>query len=354
MRWLVWLSMAAGCAVDPCAPFSGQTCIAVEVTGPAALQIDQLLVSAFGAFTLSQSPSPPQPRATPAAPPLAIAVLPGELDGAFELSLSARLQGAEVAAGQSGGTLTHGHTVRIALPLATAGADLAGLGDLAGPIDLARRDFGGSCDPVTQSPCGAGAKCVFIATPSCVGDGAKAVGQLCTTAPADDCQRTTQCLFPGDPVPGNGLCEQICAGDSDCHQPPVSVGGTSLPANAPHCLFAAAGASGPLYCSVACNPVSHQGASGCPTGSVCVYGSNGKFPEFTFCDRAGTGTDGQPCDGNFRCAPGFNCVQIAQTTRCRALCRANNSLDCTGGTICQPGAGGSPPMFGYCCPGGGC
>jgi hypothetical protein len=166
--------------------------------------------------------------------------------------------------------------------------------------------------------------------------------------------RGTQCLFPGDLVPGNGICEQFCAGESDCTQPAVAVGSSPLPSNRPHCLFPAAGGS--RLCSVACNPVGSQGPSGCPSGSVCVYGTSASFIEFTFCDRAGTGTDGEPCNASNRCAEGFNCVDNpTQGIRCRALCRAGTNSDCTKtGYTCNPGAGGNPPMFGYCCPTTGC
>src|SRR5262249_53554328 len=109
----------------------------------------------------------------------------------------------------------------------------------------------------------------------------------------------------------------------------------------------------PDVCTVACNPVSSQGASGCPAGSVCAYRSNNVVLEFTNCERAGTGTDGQPCDVDFHCAPGFSCVQSTGQL-CRALCRSGHSGDCTGGYMCAAGAAGAGGMFGICCPSTGC
>jgi hypothetical protein len=179
------------------------------------------------------------------------------------------------------------------------------------------------------------------------------VAQTCATDPQDNCARGTQCLFPGDFGPADGICEQFCAKESDCTQPAVSVGGTTLPNNKAHCIIPFSGSGPADLCSLACNPVSSRGASGCPSGSVCVYESNATFPEFTFCDRAGSGTDGQPCTA--RCATGFNCLlNTAGMSLCRAMCRAGNDSDCASPLVCKPGAGGSPPMFGYCCPSSGC
>jgi hypothetical protein len=228
------------------------------------------------------------------------------------------------------------------------------LPDLARTFDLAGADLAGvQCDVTTQVPCGTGQKCIFNpTTPQCQPNGTVGVAQPCSVNPVDNCVRGTQCLFQGSLT--DGVCEEFCAGENDCTQAPVAVGGTSLSNNRPHCLFQFGG-SGPInLCSLACNPVSSQGASGCPPGSGCVYGSNATFPEYTFCDRAGSGTDGQPCDGNFRCAAGFNCAGVNQSFICRAMCRANTNGDCAAPLVCKLGAGGSPPMFGYCCPSTGC
>ncbi len=354
---LVMVLAAAGCTVDVCGGFSGQSCIAVEAHGPAVIVVDHLRIDGSGAFTLTDQPSPTSPRASGASLPIAVAVLPGPVSGTFTLTLRAQLDGAEVARGTASGTLTSGKTTRITVelvPEGVIGGDLSQPRDLAHPVDLAGRDLAGvQCDPVSQQPCPSDQKCLLLSSAVCRPNGTTAIGQTCSADPDDDCVRGSQCLFPGDLTPGNGVCEQFCAAEGDCHQPPVSVGGTALPANGPHCLFSFSGSGPPLLCSVACNPVSSQGTSGCPTGSVCVYGSNSMFPEFTFCDRAATGTDGQACDANSRCAPGFNCVEVGTDTRCRAMCRAGNNGDC-GTLVCKPGAGGSPPMFGFCCPSAGC
>jgi hypothetical protein len=355
MGALALIPILVGCSADPCDKFAGQTCISLELTG--TVSIDQILVTASGAFSLSDVPAPDQPRADAVDLPVALAVLPGNVSGDFTLSVRAEKGHADVATGAIGGTLQSGKVLSLVMPLLSVTADLANTPDLSQRFDLAGVDLAGVlCDVVTQAPCSGGQKCVNSGSASvCVADGTATVAQSCTTDPADSCARGTQCLFPGDFGPTNGICEQFCGKESDCTQAAVSVAGMSLPANRAHCIFQLNGA-GPIdLCSVACNPVSSRGSSGCPSGSVCVYGSNASFPEFTFCDRAGTGTDGQSCNSSSRCAPGFNCLLNTNSMMiCRAVCRAGNGSDCTAPNVCKPGAGGSPPMFGYCCPSTGC
>jgi hypothetical protein len=350
MRWLPVVAVITGCTVDPCASFGGQTCIAVEVRGN--LTLDQLFVTT--SFGLHDAPSPPAPRDTPVSTPVALAVLAGSAEGDYKLTLRARLQGMDIATASGAGTLRPGATTQLVLDLTPGAPDLLFQPDLSRRVDLAGADLAGvECDVVSQQPCLAGQKCMFNpSTPQCQPDGPQAVAQPCVIAPLDNCARGTQCLFQGSLT--DGICEQFCSSDSNCTQPAVNVGGTALPNNRAHCLFQFGGTGPVNLCSLACNPVSSQGPSGCPSGSGCIYGSNATFSEITFCDRAGTAGDGQPCNSSFRCAAGFNCVGVGSSFICRAMCRANTSGDCSAPLVCKPGAGGNPPMFGYCCPSTGC
>jgi ligand-binding sensor domain-containing protein len=70
----VLLLLVAGCSTDVCGPFGGQTCIALEVKGTPA--IDQLGIAIDQILTRQLTPNPA--RATPVAPPVFVAVLPGE------------------------------------------------------------------------------------------------------------------------------------------------------------------------------------------------------------------------------------------------------------------------------------
>jgi hypothetical protein len=344
------VALITACTVDPCGSLGGKTCIAVNVEG--GVKLDQLLVTT--SFGLRDAPSPQAPRVDPITPPLALAVLAGSTTGEYTLSLRALLAGFDVGFASGSGTLTAGQTTTLDLTLQPTGVELGNLVDLAHSIDLAGADLAGvECDVLTQVPCGAGQKCIFNPTsPQCQPAGPQQVAQLCSVNPIDNCARGTQCLFQGSLT--DGICEQFCGRDGDCTQSPVNVGGTALPNNRPHCIFQFGGSGPTNLCSVVCNPVASQGSSGCPNGSGCIYGSNASITELTFCDRAGSGSDGQPCDSNFRCAANFNCVGVGGSFICRAMCRAGTDGDCLAPYVCKPGAGGSPPMFGYCCPSTGC
>src|SRR4051812_46608999 len=104
MRFLTLIPILIGCSADPCDAFPGKTCVSLELDG--SLTIDQLLVTARGAFTLTDAPAPDQPRADPVELPVAIAVLPGEVSGDFILSVRAERDRGDVAFGSVGGTLS--------------------------------------------------------------------------------------------------------------------------------------------------------------------------------------------------------------------------------------------------------
>jgi hypothetical protein len=353
MRWMVLATVmaASGCSNDPCAQFSGQTCISLEVVGAKSFLIDQLRIDASGVFTLTDQPSPEAPRSQPAPPPIELAVLPGAIEGEFVLTVRAFRDDSEIAVASTNGALAVGKVTSVTVEFGTLTLpDMGRAGDLAQPPrDLAGGPPDGmQCDPLTQTPCPSGQKCTIVTSSMCGTAGPITPGSTCTTDPSDDCTRGSQCVFPGDLNPDNGVCEQFCSRDQDCTEQ-----GVILPSNVPHCLNSLAGTTAKL-CTVPCNPVATLGATNCPRGAACVYGNTGTIPEYTFCDRAGTGSDGQPCDGNFRCASGFNCVAINTSTRCRAMCRANTDTDCTGGFVCKPGASSVSPLFGYCCPSSGC
>jgi hypothetical protein len=353
MRVALLMLVLSGCAGDVCDAFHGQTCIALTVDGdPASLQVDQLLVSASGAFTLSDAPSPPMARASSVSLPVRLALLPGDGTGAVTLTVKARRKGADVADGMVAGTVMPKQ--RVALSVTVRG--VSGAPDLASARDLAGRDLADvPCDTTTQSPCAADQKCVQLASAAvCRPAGATPVGELCGSC-GDDCARTEQCLLPGG-AGGGGVCEQFCGNDSDCKQAPVAVGTTQEASNLGHCLFQidASQPASPRVCSVACNPVAVVGSSGCPTKSGCFYSANGSIPEFTFCGPTGSVGDGGDCS-SASCMAGLSCLAVSTQFHCRPVCRKGIDADCPSGETCKPGAAGSNSvMFGYCCPASGC
>jgi hypothetical protein len=343
--------LCLGCTPDPCAQFSGQSCIALEVRGP--VSVTQLLVNVTGAFLIVDARTPATPR-EPTPLPVTLAVLPGDKTGIALLSVAGLVGDVEVGRGTGSVEVAAGQRVAAVVEIGDA-VDLAQIPDLAPARDLNGQDLSDvPCDTTTQSPCPADQKCVVTGFEenSCRPAGALPVGALCDPA-NDQCARTTQCLIPGNK---NGVCEQFCGNQADCKQAPVSVGGTVLPDNIGHCIFQVGqnGTSSPRICSVACNPVAMVGASGCPTDAACFYTANGTFPEFTFCGPPGTPGDGESCASSL-CRAGFSCLGVGGEVKCRPVCRKDTNSDCPSGYECKPGAAGAASvMFGYCCPTAGC
>ncbi len=75
----------------------------------------------------------------------------------------------------------------------------------------------------------------------------------------------------------------------------------------------------------ACYPVALPPQGKCQTET---YGS--------FCEAAGTGTQGAPCDNTVGCAAGFVCLITGANTQCARMCDLSGSHDCPQGFVCEP------------------
>ncbi len=238
-----------------------------------------------------------------------------------------------------------------------SGVDLRGA-NFAG-ADFAGADFSttgdmGQCVLFPQSGCGSGEKCEPGSSGNtCAANGNKTTGQGCGTGGTDDCVAGDLCS--SDSASGTFVCRAFCAADSDCKQAAVPVGGTSEPKNIAYCLVTFMNTTAKA-CTVACNPVTKAGATGCPTGLACIYGGTATIPELTDCATPGAGADGATCTDTTNCAAGFVCVGAAGgTAHCRQVCRNATPGDCNGaGYLCDAPNGVTNPMFGFCCPGAGC
>src|SRR5262245_13134042 len=95
MRWLVAIVSVAGCGGDVCEPYSGRTCVALEVRG--AVAIDQLRLDS-AQLRVFDAPTPHPPRAQPFSLPVAVAVVPfqSQFAGPFALRVRGRLGGNEL------------------------------------------------------------------------------------------------------------------------------------------------------------------------------------------------------------------------------------------------------------------
>jgi hypothetical protein len=233
-----------------------------------------------------------------------------------------------------------------------AGVDLRGV-DLAG-VDLAGSDMSRPCTLIPQSGCNAGEKCSVAASGTqCLSNGTVATGMVCGTLNADDCLAGNLCS--GDVTGSTELCRQFCKVDGDCTQAAVPAGATAEPGNVARCIVTYTGTTA-MTCTVACNPVTKAGASGCPTGLACVYGGTTTIPELTDCVTPGATVEGGVCTDSSTCAAGLVCVgPTSGTAHCRQVCRHNNPADCTDPSYaCAQPASPANPMFGFCCPSGGC
>jgi hypothetical protein len=143
-------------------------------------------------------------------------------------------------------------------------------------------------------------------------------------------------------------CAQFCSTDTDCKQPAAGPAG-----NVGHCLLGLTGTSY-MLCTTPCNPVTKAGATGCPMGLACDYAGTQSIPELTDCAPAGTVTEGMACTQSTPCAPGLICIGSGTSGTCRDVCRAGMNGDCSVATDTCMSPGVSNPMFGFCCPSGGC
>jgi photosystem II stability/assembly factor-like uncharacterized protein len=178
VRCLVLLGavLALGCDDDdPCAPFAGRSCIALEVrSGPGGpTGVDQLLVSSV-ALGISSALTPPRARTAPVALPVRVAVLPADdaFAGTPDLDVSGLIGGQPVGRDVIGVTIAArahapvaAHLVASFMPdLDGAVPDFAppdlGASDLAQP-DLSRADLAPINASFHASPSGLNGGSIF-------------------------------------------------------------------------------------------------------------------------------------------------------------------------------------------------
>ncbi|WP_437275765.1 amidohydrolase family protein [Sorangium sp. So ce375] len=87
-------------------------------------------------------------------------------------------------------------------------------------------------------------------------------------------------------------------------------------------------------------------AQDCENGAACVFWGNAS----TSCWYAGAGSDGQPCDASYACAPGSVCD--GASTTCRALCdpRGERGEPCPDGERCVDQTAIAGLRVGTCAP----
>jgi hypothetical protein len=214
--------------------------------------------------------------------------------------------------------------------------------DMTGaPPDLAPRP---PCNPITQTGCISGQKCVGDGT--CQADGTQRIGEACSI----DTDQHSNCAAGSACTIGEGLCRQYCYKDSDCTQG-SGPGGSP---NNPYCAIGA-GATMPKLCTLPCNPVAAAGSSGCAAGFACYHNDAYQSqPENTDCERPGTVVTGASCL-TVQCAPNNTCVHggVTMMDICRQNCRLGVAADCPSGYACAQFTG-QQLSYGFCCPSTGC
>jgi len=182
-----------------------------------------------------------------------------------------------------------------------------------------------------------------------------------------DCAPGLQCFDYSGTGCGVKICLRFCNDDNACGSGGADAGQSQGPADG------GAAASGPTSvcqglvpcngvntayhtCTFACDPTEVAATAGtthCPTGLSCVV--VGGMDQVDCACAAGSrqGKDGDACTGGADCAPGYICNSMADTKKCRAICRcdAKNGA-CTAANECGGGKGCSAltneTTFGVC------
>jgi hypothetical protein len=210
----------------------------------------------------------------------------------------------------------------------------------------------GACDPVCQSGCACGEKCVN-----------PGAGNICTatTMPvqllydscdpgADRCRPGAVCLPEFQPRCG-AHCYRFCRADSDC-EPNARCTGEAQD-DAGNLLYKVCSAE-----IAPCNPTGP--APTCGPGARAdrrapafgCYILSHMHPDETVCECAGVLPEGSPCEREYQCVPGNECLKVGTDTRCRRLCTIEGgvlaSVACAPGEKCMPFP--NARKFGYCSP----
>jgi hypothetical protein len=212
----------------------------------------------------------------------------------------------------------------------------------------------GACDPVCQSGCACGEKCVNPGG-----------GNTCTTIAmpvqlnydscnpdADRCRPGSVCL-PEFQDRCGAHCYRFCRVDTDCGMNARCTGEAQDPAG------------NPLYrvCSAKiepCNPTGVAPACGPGAGPDRLAPAFGCYilshmhPDETVCECAGLLPEGAACEREYQCVPGLECLRVAGEPRCRKLCTLEGGgvlppVVCPLGQRCM--AFTNARKYGFCAPG---
>jgi len=177
------------------------------------------------------------------------------------------------------------------------------------------------CDPVRQTGCGGGERCLWNGTQSvCAPLSAfgTANGVFCAS---EDCVAGSACITVG----ATQTCREYCRNDVDC-------GGNGK------CAYDVAGAQLGV-CANRCDPIAPT--TGCLPGQGCYVLDTTRARQVFDCLEWGTGTTGSACVNADDCFTRYTCA----SSQCQRLCEVD--ADCLSGSCAAvPGWG----RFGVCGP----
>jgi hypothetical protein len=223
-----------------------------------------------------------------------------------------------------------------------------------GGVDAQEGDAFPGCDPAEPGAvCAPTQTCQVNCKTSkgeCTAGGAGGPGAPC--AKNLDCAPGLQCFDYSGTGCAVKICLRFCNDDNAC--------GSSSPSGADagqnqSASDGGAAASGPASvcqglvpcngvitayhtCTFACDPTQVAATAGtthCPTGLACVVVGGMDQVDCACAEASRQGKDGADCTGGADCAPGYICNSMADTKKCRAICRcdAKNGA-CTAANEC--------------------
>jgi hypothetical protein len=221
------------------------------------------------------------------------------------------------------------------------------------------------CDPATPV-CPPGDTCQVDCTKNageCTPGGTGGPGAPCTTNM--DCAPGSQCFDYSNTGCGVKICLRFCNGDDMCQAGHADAGApdggaadggasdggadagasssaSSLPPSVCQGVVPCGSQPTPFHtCTFGCDPRQAAAAAGtttCPAGLACIVVGSMDQVDCSCPEPTRKGVDGDDCMGGADCAPGYICNQMADTKKCRAICRCNNkNMACTAPNECGGG-----------------
>ncbi|HEX2658512.1 MAG TPA: hypothetical protein VHU40_09575 [Polyangia bacterium] len=188
------------------------------------------------------------------------------------------------------------------------------------PLCASGADAPASCDPVCQTGCPCGQRCLVQAAGlgCATASGQKAQGQVCLPG-SDECGPGLACVQESCGA-NLGRCRRMCRDATVCSDGAACTHPVLMANQMP---------SGQRACDLGDEPCDPYAATGCPDPALHCYVTG---PTRTSCDcPSGVGaTEGQNCSAYNDCAVGLACIQTGGAeSRCVRLCQSiTDCLSC--------------------------